>query len=379
MKNNYIRQSSAVIGAVAGCLELYNIFQTVLSCSFDIDSPEGKSLSLWLCLFFGIGFRFPSGYGLYYHNTLFKSASVNSELFLLRLEEEGKKKEFSYTELTVDFLSAVSEGGLTFNSVFSLFTDCENYCWPIFLKYTVSAFFAISTTLSIFGVNRENSFIDCFVQSKKTVSYGTFFYISGGKILFLMLALIAGIGQLFDSFYDVEATLRNFSDTQEGGQFSCQSALLSLKGVGQYLLFFILIFLSFMMSFKVAVIEGLHVKHIDEINDGLINSLHKIFGNMLLAAGNIIASVVETLPIIAAMSFLSLNLPLKVFLFSLVILLMGLTNVFVRGLYWQLSMKQGVSALHRWSEQIKQAFHKKELAAHISDDATVSATVSLVP
>ena len=67
-----LRQSVAVLAAGAACIELYSVFETLLSCSFGLSFDEAKHSALWLCLFIGVSLRLPAAYGLYYHNTLFK-------------------------------------------------------------------------------------------------------------------------------------------------------------------------------------------------------------------------------------------------------------------------------------------------------------------
>lgn len=326
----YLRQPVSILAAGAACIELYSIFETILCCTFNVPFTTAKHSALWLSVFVGATLRFPAAYGLYYHNTLFKpprESAAQSTADCLR-----------YTEQAVDVLAALAEGGLTFESMRNLLSDCDN---PT-LQYSLSSFAALLTVIAVFGVNKANRCVSFFEKDSAAstpFNYYTFELKKVSKaqqvIVVGLFSLLAAAGYLCESLYDSEGTWLGFKNQEDNQETACASWLSDFEDRPHLIFLMIMGVLACLGTFKAAVIEGVHVKKHFAEQESILEGCKYFFPNVSLGAGGVLASLVDVLPSMAALASIPLNNGYKILLWALTLPFVGMSSMFVAGQYWQ--------------------------------------------
>lgn len=326
----YLRQPVSILAAGAACIELYSIFETILCCAFDVPFDTAKHSALWLSLFVGATLRFPATYGLYYHNTLFKPERESAV--------QSKTHCLHYTEQVVDVLSALTEGGLTFEATRNLLSDSGNET----LQYSLSGFAALLTVIAVFGVNKANRCVNFF--KKDSVGSGPLNYytfeikkVSAAQQFMIasLFSLLAAAGYLCESLYDSEGTWLSFKNQEDSQETACASWLTDFQDRLHLMFLTIMGVLACLGTFKAAVIEGVHVKKHFATQESIIEGCKYFFPNFLLGAGGVLASLVDVLPSMAALANISLSNGYKILLWALMLPFVGMSSIFVAGRYWQ--------------------------------------------
>lgn len=339
--------STTIGGALASCAQLYNTLEVVLRCTFSMQAHEAKMLSVWLCLALGVSFEFPAAHRMYRKNSLFRQ--IQRDIPQTTVSVSHSRKFAQLAEVTLDGLTALTEGGLSFYSVFGLLNLSKEHPIPSILKYVLSALFGIPSTISVFSMNYRNS----LSRPKNNNTTSTKQYHLGYQLLMLGLpSLITAIGHGLETLYDGQSSLVEVIFSEPVGSINCENSLFEFANLAQSLAFVAVGILAMSMAFKAGIREKMHIEKASQKHDGLLNWLKYTFRNILLGLGSVIAGFINTFPALAAIASFPISEFTKTFLLSCVFLLHGLGGAFVKGHYWQEAIRELFNIAKEWTHKI---------------------------
>jgi hypothetical protein len=351
--------STSGISAIAGLAELNNVSFVLLRCVARMPDPQAFLIAMIASGSLGLIFQLPSEAKMFVSHSIFshhhhkKSAEAPKCLLGLKI-----------AETLADGVAALTDAGLIFYAIAELLGQFQA---PSVAKYILGSFFALPRAISVYGVNHAHSLAYVFQKKegyeeiKEEKDCSVALKLLGYQLLWFGLpSIVAAAGHGFETFYESEATVMNFTNSTIGAQ-ACTSQLLAFGNMGQALAFAAVGLLSLAVAFKTGVVEGVHIKKAHEKHGSFLNWLKKTFANILLGLGNMIASMLHTLPATATVAILPLDHMAKIFIISSMILLDGFVGTFVHGKYWQEAIKDIQKFLVAFGEKIS-CFPRKDQA-----------------
>ncbi|MCD6047851.1 MAG: hypothetical protein K0S08_1498 [Gammaproteobacteria bacterium] len=355
--------STSGAAAIAGLAELNNVSFVLLRCVAKLPDPQAFLIAMIASGALGLIFQLPS------ETKMFASHSVFSHHHHKKPAETPKCfLGLKVGETLVDGLAALTDAGLSFYAIAELLNQFQV---PSVAKYILGSFFALPRAISVFGLNHAHSLShvfqkkDGYEEIKEEKDCSMALKLLGYQLLWFGLpSIVAAVGHGFETFYESEATIMNFTNSTIDAQV-CSSQLLAFGNIGQALAFAAVGLLALAVAFKTGVVEGVHIKKAHEKHGGFLNWLKKTFANILLGLGNLIASMLHTLPAAATVAILPLDHMAKIFIISSIVLLDGFVGTFVHGKYWQEAMKDIKKLLLAFGEKISCCTRKDQVEADL--------------
>mgnify|MGYP000166707223 CR=1 FL=1 len=335
MWQKYLGHLVAGGGALIGCIELYNILETIATCSFSMNESEAKTLSFWLSLILAFSLRGPTLWGLYSKNNCFFDSERRSGY--LRINPP-KKNAVYFLELFFDLIAALSAGGLSLYAAVNFFSDVFGSTSNNWGFYLLSFFLSCFSTVTVFGINRKYALSNNFFFKenyllKKSRDFSTKQYISVISMCFLLL--IAGINDGFEIAYSAAVTIFDFLRHSEAKSLICPDNLFNFKESIDILILISLSIFALLTAFKSMLLGFIHLNDFLEFHHNLLNSWKNFFHSGACSLGAILAAALNNLGGIAALSILPLTWEVKCAVSLGIFILNGLGTAPIFGSYWR--------------------------------------------